>query len=94
MRTGGEDHAQFIGDVAAEKKWFMFAAKTPGVATTAEHAAHKIFRAVEANRAEITITPQAWLAARFAGVAPETLQWANAMANKYVLPKAPGTQPD
>jgi NAD(P)-dependent dehydrogenase (short-subunit alcohol dehydrogenase family) len=93
MRTGGEDHAQFIGDVAAEKKWFMFAAKTPGVATTAEHAANKIFRAVEANRAEITITPQAWLAARFAGLAPETLQLANALANKYVLPKAPGNPP-
>jgi NAD(P)-dependent dehydrogenase (short-subunit alcohol dehydrogenase family) len=90
MRTGGEDHAQFIGNVEAEKRWFMFAAKTPGVATTAEHAANKIFHAVEANRAEITITPQAWLAARFAGLAPETLQFANAVVNRFVLPKPPG----
>jgi short-subunit dehydrogenase len=89
MRTGGEDHAQFVGDVAAEKKWFMFAAKTPGVAVTAEHAAKVIYRAVERGRAEVTISPQAWLAARFGGIAPETLQWANAMTNEYVLPKAP-----
>ena len=89
MRSGGEDHAQFIGDVQAEKRWFMFAAKTPGVATTVEHAANKIFSAVEFNRAEITITTQAWLAARFAGLAPETLQLANALTNQYVLPKAP-----
>jgi NAD(P)-dependent dehydrogenase (short-subunit alcohol dehydrogenase family) len=89
MRTGGENHAQFIGNVEAEKRWFMFAAKTPGIATTAEHAANEIFRAVEANRAEITITPQAWLAARTAGLFPETLQFANALINRFVLPKPP-----
>ncbi len=89
MRTGGEDHAKFVGNTEAERRWFLFAAKTPGVATTAEHAANVIYRAVRHNRAEITITPQAWLAARFGGVAPETLQWANAMTNEYVLPKAP-----
>jgi len=93
MRTGGEDHAQFVGDVEAEKQWFMFAAKTPGVAVTAEHAANVIYRAVEQGRAEVTISPQAWLAARFAGLAPETLQWANAMTNEYVLPKAPSEIP-
>jgi len=86
MRTGGEDHAQFVGDVEAEKKWFMLAAKTPGVSVTAEHAAKVIYRAVEQGRAEVTISPQAWLAARFGGVAPETLQWVNAMTNEYVLP--------
>ena len=89
MRTGGEAHAQFIGNAEAEKKWFNFAAKTPGIATTAEHAANKIFRAVELNRAEITITPQAWLAARFAGLFPETLQFANALVNRFILPKPP-----
>jgi NAD(P)-dependent dehydrogenase (short-subunit alcohol dehydrogenase family) len=89
MRTGGEDHAQFVGNVAAEKRWFMIAAKTPGLSTTVRHAADKIFRAVESGRAEITITPQAWLAARFVGVFPETLQFTNALTNQYVLPKAP-----
>jgi short-subunit dehydrogenase len=89
MRTGGEAHAQFIGDVEAEKRWFMFAAKTPVIATTVEHAANKIYSAVEANRAEITITPQAWLAARFGGLFPDTLQFANAVTNELILPKAP-----
>jgi short-subunit dehydrogenase len=89
MRTGGEDHAQFVGNIAAEKKWFMFAATTPGITTTATHAANVIYAAVARNRAEITITPQAWLAARFGGLAPETLQLANALTNEHILPKAP-----
>ncbi len=88
MRTGGEDHAKFVGNKEAERGWFDFAAKTPGVATTAEHAAEKIYTAVVQGRAEITITPQAWLGARFAGVFPETLQRMNGAANKYLLPSA------
>ncbi|MGI4829340.1 MAG: SDR family NAD(P)-dependent oxidoreductase [Janthinobacterium lividum] len=88
MRTGGEDHAIFLGDVEKEKAWFQTCAKTPGVATTPEHAADEIFNAVAQGRAEITITPQAWVGARFAGVMPETLQWLNAVTDQYVLPKA------
>ena len=88
MRTGGEAHAQFVGNEEAEKKWFNFAAKTPGVAVSAEYAAKVIYRAVEQGRAEVTISPQAWLAARFGGLAPETLQHANALTNEYILPKA------
>ena len=89
MRTGGEDHATFLGDVEKEKAWFQTCAKTPGVATTPEHAANRVFNAVAQGRAEITITPQAWLGARFAGVFPETLQWLNGVTNEYLLPKAP-----
>jgi NAD(P)-dependent dehydrogenase (short-subunit alcohol dehydrogenase family) len=89
MRTGGEAHANFLGDIEAEKRWFMFAAKTPIISSTARHAANKIYNAVLHSRAEITISPQAWLAARFAGLFPETLQLANALANQYVLPKPP-----
>ena len=88
MRTGGENHAKFIGNAEAEQRWFDLCAKTPGIATTPGHAANRIFHAVAEGRAEITITPQAWLGARFAGVFPETLQWLNAMTNQYVLPKA------
>lgn len=89
MRTGGEEHAKFLGDVEKEQRWFKYAAKTPGVATTAKHAADRIFHAVRAGRAEITITPQAWLAARFHGVAPETTQRLSALVNDYVLPSFP-----
>ena len=89
MRTGGEDHAIFLGDSEKEKAWFQTCAKTPGIATTPEHAADEIFHAVAQGRAEITITPQAWLGARFAGVFPETLQWLNGVTNEYLLPAAP-----
>jgi NAD(P)-dependent dehydrogenase (short-subunit alcohol dehydrogenase family) len=86
MRTGGEAHAKFIGDVEAEQRWFNLAATTPLVATTAEHAACRIYSAVAHGYAEITITPQAWLAARFAGLCPSSTQCLNALANEYVLP--------
>ena len=89
MRTGGEAHAKFLGNAEAERRWFMFAATKPVITTTPTHAANKIYRAIEMNRAEITITPQAWLAARTAGLMPETVQFANALANRFLLPKAP-----
>jgi NAD(P)-dependent dehydrogenase (short-subunit alcohol dehydrogenase family) len=90
MRTGGEEHAHFVGDVEAEQKWFKIAAKTPGIATSAKHAANCIYSAVAGGRAEITITPQAWIAARKAGLAPETVQFGVSLVNQYILPKATG----
>jgi NAD(P)-dependent dehydrogenase (short-subunit alcohol dehydrogenase family) len=89
MRTGGEDHAKFVGDVEFERRWFNFAATTPFVAVSTAYAANRIFHAVVDGRAEITISPQAWLAARFAGTFPETLQYLNAQTNQHLLPKAP-----
>ena len=86
LRSGGENHAKFIGQVEKEQAWFNFAAKTPFIAASVEHAANRIFSAVSSGRAEITITPQAWLAARFAGLAPETTQFISALVNQYVLP--------
>jgi len=90
MRTGGEDHVNIVGDVEFERRWFTFAAKTPGLAVSTRYAANRIFHAVACGRAEITISPQAWLAARFAGAFPETLQYLNAQTNQHLLPKAPG----
>ncbi len=89
MRTGGEDHAEFVGNIEKEKRWFRLAATTPGLSTTAAHAADRVYSAVLAGRAEITITPQAWLAARFAGLAPEATQHLNALVNQWLLPSAP-----
>jgi len=90
MRTGGENHAHFVGNVEAEKKWFNFAAKTPGLATSVRHAARRIYSAVAAGRAEITITPQAWIAARKAGLMPGAVQFGASLVNHYILPSAPG----
>jgi short-subunit dehydrogenase len=89
MRTGGEDHAYFRGQVQKEAAWFKAAARTPLLAASASHAADVVFDAVNRGRAEVTITPQAWLAARFAGLAPETTQLMNAVVNRYILPAPP-----
>jgi short-subunit dehydrogenase len=94
MRTGGENHAHFIGQTKKEREWFQFSAKTPLIAASVSHAAGRIFQAVAAGRAEITITPQAWLAARVAGMAPETTQWVASMVNQYVLPAPALNEPE
>jgi NAD(P)-dependent dehydrogenase (short-subunit alcohol dehydrogenase family) len=90
MRTGGEVHAGFTGQTKKEQRWFTLAARTPILAASVRHAANKIYSAVAAGRAEITITPQAWLAARIAGLAPETTQYLAGLANHLLLP-APST---
>ena len=89
MRTGGEVHAHFAGDVEKEKQWFDLGARTPLVAASPDYAANRIFAAVNSGRAEITITPQAWLAARIHGLAPELTQQLAALANQYLLPAPP-----
>jgi short-subunit dehydrogenase len=88
MRTGGETHAHFRGQVEKEKAWFQTSARTPLLAASATYVAEQIFAAVDAGRAELTITPQAWLAARFAGVAPETTQFISSLVNAYLLPQS------
>ncbi len=86
MRTGGEAHAEFTGQTKKEQRWFTLAARTPILTASARYAANKIYDAVDAGRAEITITPQAWLAARFAGVAPGATQYLASVANHLLLP--------
>ena len=87
MRTGGEVHAHFHGQVEKEKFWFRLSARTPLVSVSSAYAANKIFHAVDAGSAEITISPQAWLAARFAGLAPETTQALAGIIQSLLLPK-------
>ena len=87
MRTGGEDHAIFHGNIAAEEAWLKTSAKTPGVSTTPEHAARKIFDALAESRTEVTIELKAYLAARFAGLFPGAMQVLNRLSNDYILPK-------
>ena len=91
MRTGGEVHAHFTGQVDQEKAWFQASAQNPILAASLKHASHVIFNAVNAGRAEVTITPQAWLAARIFGLAPETSQILASIANEYILPDPTGS---
>jgi short-subunit dehydrogenase len=88
MRTGGEEHAHFVGQAEKEQRWFKLSAKMPGISASLTHAADKIYSAVAAGRAEITVTPQAWLVARKAGLAPGATQFAASLANRYILPAA------
>ena len=86
LRSGGEAHADFVGNIEAEKEWFNLGAKTPIVAADVHHAANRIYNAVQAGRVEMVISPQAWLAARAFGLAPITSQWIASLANQYILP--------
>ncbi len=86
MRTGSHVQAEFTGNREQEYRWFALGATTPLIAATAAHAANRIVRAVHTGRAEITITAQAWLAARAAGLVPETTQRVASLINQYVLP--------
>lgn len=86
MRTGSHVQASFVGDQAKEYRWFAFSATTPGIAASTRHAANRIYNAVADGRTEITITPQAWLAARLSGLAPVTSQYLASLANEYILP--------
>lgn len=90
MRTGGHVNASFVGDKNKEARWFDFAATTPIIAASVKRAANHVYNAVAQGRAEIIITPQAWLAARMAAVAPETTQRLAALANEFVLPTPVG----
>jgi NAD(P)-dependent dehydrogenase (short-subunit alcohol dehydrogenase family) len=85
MRTGSHVQA-FVGDQPKEHRWFSLAATTPGLSASTRHAASRIYNAVLDGRTEITITPQAWLAARLSGLAPITTQHLAALANEYLLP--------
>jgi hypothetical protein len=91
MRTGGEVHAEYTGQTKKEQRWFTLAARTPILTSSVRHAANKIYNAVAAGRAEITITPQAWLLARASGLAPETAQYAASLANHLLLPEPSNT---
>ena len=86
MRTGSSIQAKFGGQAEKEFRWFSLGASTPLIAASTVHAAGKIFHATRAGAAEITITPQAWLAARIVGAAPAASQFLAALANQYILP--------
>jgi len=86
MRTGGHVHANFVGNARKEERWFNLAATTPIVAASVKRAANRVYDAVAQGRAEITITPQAWLMARAVGIAPEAVQRLSSLANEFILP--------
>jgi len=91
MRTGCHVQAHFAGQPEKEFRWFSMGANAPLLSATAAAAASKIFDAVESGRAEVHITPQAFLAARLHGLAPEATQFVASYVNRFVLPDASKT---
>jgi short-subunit dehydrogenase len=93
MRTGSHLRAYFTGDAEREYQWFSLGASLPGISTAAAHAARKIVRATVHGDAEVTITPQAWLASHFAHLAPETTAFLMGMVNDVMPGKKEDSQP-
>jgi short-subunit dehydrogenase len=91
MRTGSFPNAKLVGDHQKEYSWFSAGATAPLVSNSVQHAARTIRRATEQGRTEITIGPEAFLAARFSGLAPETTQYLAHVANRLVLPRSKGS---
>jgi short-subunit dehydrogenase len=87
MRTGSHTHAFFTGDREREYRWFSLGASTPWVSISARAAAKKVVRATIEGRTEITITPQAIIAATVAQVLPDVTATIMHWINTRALPK-------
>jgi NAD(P)-dependent dehydrogenase (short-subunit alcohol dehydrogenase family) len=87
MRVGSHVNAYFKGQNEKEFTWFALGATMPLVAIHGRRAARKIVNAVRMGRAELIITPQAKLAARFAGLFPGLTQHVLSVVNR-ALPDA------
>jgi short-subunit dehydrogenase len=71
MRTGSHVNAMFTGDAAREYRWFSLMANLPGLSTSAARAARKIVDGIASGAAEVTISPDSFLAARFGSLSPQ-----------------------
>jgi NAD(P)-dependent dehydrogenase (short-subunit alcohol dehydrogenase family) len=82
MRTGSPVNAQFKGNHEAEYAWFKVASSIPGVTISAERAAAKIVEACRSGDPELTITPQAKLAAAANVLVPAAVARAMALVSR------------
>ena|SRR5215217_423308 len=90
MRTGSHVNAGFRGSPRAEYGWFSIGGTTPLTSIDADRAADRIVRATIRGEAEVTLSPQAKVAARFAGLFPGLTADVLGAVNR-VLPSARGT---
>jgi NAD(P)-dependent dehydrogenase (short-subunit alcohol dehydrogenase family) len=91
MRTGSPVNAQFKGNHEAEYAWFKVASSIPGVTISAERAAAKIVEACRYGDPELTITPQAKLAAAANVVVPRAVARAMTLVSR-ALPGPGGAE--
>jgi NAD(P)-dependent dehydrogenase (short-subunit alcohol dehydrogenase family) len=89
MRTGSHVNAFFKGNNAAEYTWFSLGATLPITAMSARRAAQQIVRATRYGNAEVVLSSQAQLLARFHGLFPGLTAGILGIVNRF-LPKADG----
>ena len=89
MRTGSPINAQFKGQHEAEYAWFKVASSLPGLTIAAERAARKILVACRYGDPELTITPQAKVAAAANVVLPGAVARAMMLVTR-MLPQENG----
>lgn len=90
MRTGSHLNARFTGRQEREYAWFALGATLPFVSIDAERAARQIVRAARRGEAELVITTQAALFARFHGLFPGLTADLLGLVNRLVLPSVEG----
>ncbi len=90
MRTGSHVNAKFGGNSQAEYDWFSLGAMLPGGSASSSSAARQIYDATVDGAAEISITPQAWLASRVVGIAPGAAAGIAGLLTRAFLPKPNG----
>jgi short-subunit dehydrogenase len=89
MRTGSPRNAFFKGDHRAEYAWFSISDSLPVTAMSAERAARKIITACKRGEAEIVLSVQAKLAAKFHDLFPGLTSDLLGLVNR-LLPKPGG----
>jgi NAD(P)-dependent dehydrogenase (short-subunit alcohol dehydrogenase family) len=93
MRTGSPLRAGMKGNHEAENTWFTISDSLPLLAINADRAAAKIVDACRYGDAELTITPQAKVAAAAHGVAPGLVTRLMTLVNA-LLPAPVGPEGD
>lgn len=86
MRTGSHLNAIFTGDAPREYQWFSMAANLPGFSTSACTAARKIADGIASGTAEVTISPDAFIAARFGNLSPLVTRLAMGVMHSFLPP--------
>ena len=84
MRTGSPLNADIKGNHEAEYAWFAISDATPGLSTSAEHAARQIITACRYGDAELTITLPAQVAVVLNNALPTVMAGAMALANRFL----------
>ncbi|MBA2260336.1 MAG: SDR family NAD(P)-dependent oxidoreductase, partial [Acidobacteria bacterium] len=93
MRTGSPINADMKGKHEAEYAWFAISDATPGLSTSAEHAARRIIEASRHGDAELTITLPAQIAVVLNNALPSLVARGMALANR-LLPGPTGASGD